>query len=577
MTTTDSTGTSSWKQAGTDALRPWYTIVGCEDWDSREAFRAIEAGVVLYFAHNTTWASRQPDYTEKCEHNRAARHTWEADEPKRRAEYEAYAKSVGSHRMQQYALGTLKGRAKDIAELPDIGIGNETLNIKAYTLGAYVNAGLLSEFEVLDALLEATRQWENKASEAACRKTIESGLSGAKRKGIMPLVPRDRPLAEAPRQKTQSTDDAERETDDVDTDAKEALIQQKLLSLEVLDEARKRLRAAQARQMCETVNAPIVLTDFLAVPDDDATYRVDRLLPTGSRVILSAQYKAGKTSLIHNLVRALADGSLFLNEFQAKTAKVAVIDTEMDERQMRRWLRSLGIGNTGNVCVKTLRGNVSAFNILDSDVFAQWAQWLRGYDVVILDCLRPVLDALGLSEDHDAGQFLIAFDELLRLCGASEAVIADHMGHNGERTRGDSRKLDWPDATWRIIKNADATDPDDPSVDRYFSAYGRDVEVAEGLLDYTAETRELSYVARSRKAEKFARAAGVVVGLVRSKPNLSKNMIENAEELSGFTREQVREGIKQAVLVGKLIEQTEGKSHAKRYFVNPSLAASEDF
>jgi hypothetical protein len=47
-------------------------------------------------------------------------------------------------------------------------------------------------------------------------------------------------------------------------------------------------------------------------------------------------------------------------------------------------------------------------------VRAEWARKLRDLDaaVVILDCLRPVLDALGLDESHDAGRLLVALDEL---------------------------------------------------------------------------------------------------------------------------------------------------------------------
>jgi hypothetical protein len=54
-------------------------------------------------------------------------------------------------------------------------------------------------------------------------------------------------------------------------------------------------------------------------------------------------------------------------------ATVALIDTEMDERQMRRWLRAQSIKNRDRVSVKPLRGAVSTFNILDPDVMATWA------------------------------------------------------------------------------------------------------------------------------------------------------------------------------------------------------------
>ena len=49
-----------------------------------------------------------------------------------------------------------------------------------------------------------------------------------------------------------------------------------------------------------------------------------------------------------------------------------------------------------------------------------------------------------------------------------------HMGHNGERSRGDSRLRDWPDVEWRVVRQ-----DEDPTSARYLVAYGRDVEQPE--------------------------------------------------------------------------------------------------
>ena len=96
----------------------------------------------------------------------------------------------------------------------------------------------------------------------------------------------------------------------------------------------------------------------------------------------------------------------------------------------------------------------------------QWARRLRdlGCDYLIFDCLRPVLDALGLDESHDAGRFLEPFDALMAEAGINDAAIAHHMGHAGERARGDSRLQDWPDATWRLVRLND--EPDSPRYSR---------------------------------------------------------------------------------------------------------------
>jgi hypothetical protein len=121
--------------------------------------------------------------------------------------------------------------------------------------------------------------------------------------------------------------------------------------------------------------------------------------------------------------------------------------------------------------------------------------------------LAPGARRNGLKEDHDARIFLVAFDELLKRCGADEAVIVHHMGHNGERSRGDSRIQDWPDAIWKVVKDKEAENPDDPAVDRYCSAYGRDVDVSEGKLDYTTAAQQPSPPTTATPAQPTPEAA----------------------------------------------------------------------
>ena len=199
-----------------------------------------------------------------------------------------------------------------------------------------------------------------------------------------------------------------------------------------------------------------------------------------TRVMLAAQFKSGKTTIVGNLIRALADGTPFLGAFEVKQrpGRIVVIDNELSERMLRRWLREQGVENTGAVVTVSLRGRVSTFNLLDEHTRAEWASRLRSLcaDFLILDCLRPVLDALGLDENRDAGKFLTPFDTLLADAGITSAVMVDHMGHNGERNRGDSRKLDWPDATWKLVR-----ENEHPNSPRFFSAYGRDVGGPSGF------------------------------------------------------------------------------------------------
>ena len=151
-----------------------------------------------------------------------------------------------------------------------------------------------------------------------------------------------------------------------------------------------------------------------------------------TRIMLSAQYKAGKSTLTGNLIRALVDGETFLGQFAVNTpaSGVVLIDDEMSENTLRSWLRVQNIDNTEAVAdVITLRGNVTAFNLLDEHCHAAWVQRLAdvGCDYLILDCLRPVLDCLGLDEHRDAGRFLVALDALLNEAGIRDALLIQHM------------------------------------------------------------------------------------------------------------------------------------------------------
>ncbi|MCU1698267.1 MAG: hypothetical protein JWR34_4330 [Mycobacterium sp.] len=301
------------------------------------------------------------------------------------------------------------------------------------------------------------------------------------------------------------------------------------------------------------------LDTLLSEPDTPTRYRIDRLAPTDSRVMLSAQAKAGKTSVVGNVIRSLADGDPLFGRFAMRTlaSGIVLIDDELSENTLRPWLRHQGIVNTGSIAdVVSLRGKVAAFNPLDDRRRSQWATRLRdlGCDYLILDCLRPVLDALGLDESHDAGTFLTAFDALLDEAGIADSLTVQHMGHANERARGDSRLQDWPDAIWRIMRETD-----DPGSPRFFSAYGRDVDVHEGRLAFDPQTRRLTYAPGSRRDSKTEAAQLDVIKLLAAiakegdpETGLSKNHIESelAAGDTAHSQKAIRDAIALAVKRG---------------------------
>lgn len=297
---------------------------------------------------------------------------------------------------------------------------------------------------------------------------------------------------------------------------------------------------------------PLVRLDrFLEQPDPDVRYRIDQLWPAGGRVLFAAQYKAGKTTAVGNVLRSLVDGDPFLGRYEVAPpdGPVVLVDDELHEATLRRWLRGQGIVRTDRVHLVALRGRVSTFDLLNDRTRDAWARQLAdvGAAVVVLDCLRPIIDAAGLSEDKDTGRVLGAFDELLGTAGADEGTVVHHMGHHGERSRGDSRLRDWPDAEWRLVR-----DGDQPSDPRYFAAYGRDVDVAEQRVDLDG-ARRLVVTGGSRKDRHAEDALGDVLELLAGSSDLSGRAIEQRLADTDHSRDAIRRALALGVADGRIV------------------------
>ncbi|GAA2750214.1 AAA family ATPase [Amnibacterium kyonggiense] len=327
----------------------------------------------------------------------------------------------------------------------------------------------------------------------------------------------------------------------------EYLVAQRMADLQVETAARERLAAQKAGR--QAVPRPLGLPDFLAEIDIDPTWAIDELLPTGGNAMLVAQYKAGKSTTVGNLMRALADGTPFLDAYDATPGTVTLLDDELDARTLRRWLREQGIQRPELVRVLPLRGQISTFDILDPGTRAQWADLLRGTRTLILDCLRPALDGLGLSEDKDAGRFLTAFDALKLEAGISETVVVHHMGHGGERSRGDSRILDWPDVTMQIARE----DTRDVRSRRYFSAFGRDVDIAQTVLEFDAPTRRLRLGGMTRLQARVQDHVPEVLAVLSTSEGKTQNAIEQELRGSGIGTTAIRAALDAAHRAGHTV------------------------
>ena len=276
-----------------------------------------------------------------------------------------------------------------------------------------------------------------------------------------------------------------------------------------------------------TMPEPVSLADLLAEPEEPTPYLIEGVWPLDGHVVLAAAAKAGKTTLRNNVIRSLVDGDAFLGTFAVPQTvqRVVVLDLELNRSTLRRWLRAQRIEHPERVEILPMRGQAHTLDVFTPSTRSTWAQHLNGADVVILDCLEPVLHALRLDANNEARRFLEEFGATLTEAGVPASVVLHHHGHSSERAKGDSGILAWPDALWNVVTGENDA--------RYFSAYGRIEEsIEEGRLDFDPETKHLHYVGGVRRAadEGRARAQSATTLLLHALRAEHERRIEQGDE-----------------------------------------------
>jgi hypothetical protein len=125
----------------------------------------------------------------------------------------------------------------------------------------------------------------------------------------------------------------------------------------------------------------------------------------------------------------------------------------------------------------------------------------------------------GASQDNDSvKEFLMLLDEMKLEAGVDELIIAVHAGRNTSRTRGASSLDDHPDSLWYLESDSD-------SGLRKFHATGRDVDVAETLLEHDPGTRALTISALSLSEGKVRGVEGMVLDALESGPLSASDLV----------------------------------------------------
>jgi hypothetical protein len=314
------------------------------------------------------------------------------------------------------------------------------------------------------------------------------------------------------------------------------------------------------------------LTIELQQPDEEAKYLINELFPTGGNITLTAEYKSGKTTLINNIVKSLADDNPFLGRYGINDhdRNIVIFNYEVEPRQYRQWMREVGIQNTDRVKLVHLRG--LRMPMTSDYVQEKVIDILRDFDCQtwIVDPLaRAFVGSGDENSNSDVGLFLDTLDFIKYEANVENLIVAAHTGraleHGIERARGASRFDDWADVRWILTKNDEGQ--------RFLKAHGRDVDMEQHLLTYEADSRLLGVDKAITKTD--ATIEGImaqIVKLTTANPGILTKDLK--EKLTGGT-DYKEKAYKYCVQQGKIIAKQVGTTSLKMHY-EPSHPSAID-
>lgn len=469
----------------------------------------------------------------------------------------------------RYAASALEQEAQRVIDAAP-GSRNHALNRAAFSLGQLVAGGALAADDVQDALAHAGRQAGLDDREIPL--TIASGLAaGAEQPRGIP--PRDQPPTteplDPPAGVNPTTGEVPPTLEELAERAHQRRVRDELNTLRAREEA-KRLYVSEraALEFREPPYRPNLTAELLE-PRLPTRYAVQDLLPAGGNALLTAQYKAGKTTCVTELARAWVDRLLFLGRYTIHSQRrVALWNYELSQNQYNEWLDQSGIDNTDDISVLHLRG----FRLdLRSKKGEDWAgDWLKDHDIGLWIPDPFARAAVGIDENSNSevGVWLDTLDVIKERAGVDESVLPIHTGRaqqeqGQERARGATRLDDWADVRWLLTK--------DEVGDRFFRATGRDVEMEEEKLSFEAETHRLTIGGGDRAWVKKRRVEDAAVSYVETNPGSNSTTIATG---IGVNKTDVPTALAAAVAHHRL-RMVPGRGTEKLYYP-PSAMPPED-
>lgn len=278
------------------------------------------------------------------------------------------------------------------------------------------------------------------------------------------------------------------------------------------EQYRRLKNAAQAEDIALAMDDALDCLVDIEEDDEEDLWRIAGLWQQDQTIMLTAKWKAGKTTMVTNVVRCLADGGRFLGQFEVEPVtdgKILIVNAEMTKRQFNRWLFEAGIENKASVLAFHVREAGPAYgDIIDPTRRDQLVKLMvkNNVKVLVIDPLNPMLAASGVEENSssDVAKWFNALADIKERSGVTEVMLVHHFGHSGERGRGSSKFMDAPDALWTYTMDEeepeDDGEGDEPilgavrttGAPRYLRAVGREVDLPKSVVRFDPETRLLS-------------------------------------------------------------------------------------
>lgn len=316
------------------------------------------------------------------------------------------------------------------------------------------------------------------------------------------------------------------------------------------------------------------LTDALSNPPKPVPHLIDGLVGANHNVVLTAQYKTGKTKfIVASLARSLADAEPFLDSYQVNVEDTGCVvghwNCEMDPDEMLdAYIRPSGYENTDNLVVANLRGH--RVNLLTT-LGRQWAvNWLttRNVKVWTIDSLARLARMAGVSEKDNDEMFdlLMALDEIKVEAGVDVIFLITHTGRSEmeegkERARGATAIDDWADARW-ILTKMDTV--------RFLRVEGRGVGLPDTSLLYDEDTGRSVAGFGGKEEVKADGGVQMIVRVVGEKPGITQSELYGVlkGKMSQRVAQQYVEDAVDAGFVEVKMSRGRGKPSKRHYLTN---------